>query len=302
MRRSLRTALMVILMILISMLVTSLMANSVDLWTVWTRLGDEEFYIATVVVLYFLLPQVQQGLVLVLAVLLSSSLNIVLKYIFNMPRPPDPLIEVSGPSFPSGHAQVSSSFWSALSFIAMNKLITAISAIMVVGISISRVLLRAHYDIDVISGALVGLVIGYTSYYSLTYYLKRRSHVLYYLSTGIAIAMSTCSMVIFNAELSSSTAILGLSLAVLTILLAAKDRLARPPSSSVITRITTSLVSVVLLLSIHLATKSFDPLIRLICFYIAGLCVFAMPSVMSSTISKRSKSMVKSEVQRNVVA
>lgn len=296
-----RIALLAILMILVLILIASLAINSVDLWIAWTRLGDEEFYIVAAVVLYFLLPQVQQGFVLVLAVLLSGSLNIVLKYTFNVPRPPDPLIEVSGPSFPSGHAQVSSSFWSALSFIAMNRLIAAMSTIVVVGVSVSRVFLRAHYEIDVAGGVLLGLVVGYASYYALTYYLRRRSHVLYYVNAGCAVAMSACSTVIFNAELSSSTAILGLSLAVLTILVAARNRFARPSSSPIIARIVASLVSVILLLSVHVVARSFAPLTRLACFYVAGLCVFAVSMFLQSPAYKRLRLVVRGKMRRSIV-
>lgn len=229
---------------------------------------------AIAITLCFLLPRVQQGLALVLAVLLSGSLNIILKYVFNMPRPPDPLIEVSGPSFPSGHVQVSSSFWSALSFITMSKLIAAMSAVLVTGVSISRIFLRAHYEIDVVIGALLGLVIGYLSYRVFTHYLKKGSLALYYVNSGITIVMTTCSMTFFGVELSSSTAILGLSLAILTTLLIAKSRLLRFYNPSTTLRIVASMISVVLLLSIHLITEGITPLTRIICFYVVGLCIF----------------------------
>lgn len=280
--KSLNIALPVVLAILVLMLTISLMINSVDMWVLWSKLGDEELYMVMVVVLYFLLPKVQQGLVLVLAVLLSGSLSIVLKYTFNVPRPPDPLVEVSGPSFPSGHAQVSSSFWSALSFMTMKKLVAIISAIVVLGVSASRIFLRAHYGIDVVSGALVGLMVGYASYYALAHYLKRGSHMVYHVNAGITTAMSVYSMIVLNAELNSLTTILGLSLAILTILLVARNGFARLSSSSTIARFIASLVSVVLLLSIHLVTKSFAPFIRLACFYVTGLCVFATPLILRS--------------------
>lgn len=278
-----------ILIVLVLMLIVSLLANRIDLWIAWTRLGDEEFYIVVAVVLYFLLPQAQQGLVLVLAVLLSGSLNIVLKYTFNVSRPPDPLIEVYGPSFPSGHAQVSSSFWSACSLITMNWLVAAISAVLVTGISLSRIFLRAHHMADVVMGAILGLIVGYTSYYAFTYYLKKGSYRLYYVNTGLTAAMATFSMIVLSAELSSSTAILGLSLAILTTLPILGNKAAKPSNYSIITRIMACLVSVVLLLSIHLISEGFNPLTRLFCFYVAGLFVFAT----SLILRPRNKKLLK---------
>jgi hypothetical protein len=35
-------------------LIASLMTNDVALWAVWSRLGDEEFYMVVAVVLYYL--------------------------------------------------------------------------------------------------------------------------------------------------------------------------------------------------------------------------------------------------------
>jgi hypothetical protein len=76
----------VVLPLLVALLIASFMTNDVDLWILWSRLGDEEFYIIVAVVLYHFLPRLQQGLTLITAVLLSGSLDIALKYTFNLPK------------------------------------------------------------------------------------------------------------------------------------------------------------------------------------------------------------------------
>jgi hypothetical protein len=42
----------VVLLFLVVFLIASLMTNDVALWAVWSRLGDEEFYMVVAVVLY----------------------------------------------------------------------------------------------------------------------------------------------------------------------------------------------------------------------------------------------------------
>jgi len=75
-----------------SILFTAILTWSVDLWVLLTRLGDEEFYLVAGVFTYFLLGDPVSGFALVSSVVLSGSLDIFLKYLFNTPRPPNPII------------------------------------------------------------------------------------------------------------------------------------------------------------------------------------------------------------------
>jgi len=271
-------------LLLAALLIASLTTNDVDLWVVWSRLGDEEFYIAVAVVLYYLLPRLQQGLTLVTAVLLSGSLNIALKYTFKLPRPPDPLIDVSGPSFPSGHAQISSSFWSSFLLMMRDTVIAIISAIMVVGISSSRVSLRAHHVVDVVFGALIGCAVGCASYLALRYHSKRGSFVGYHVNVGAAVVLSACNVIALRAELSSSTALLGLGLAALTVLPTLKFVETIKPS--ILARVLACVISMTLLLGIHMTTRGYVPYVRLTCFYVVGLCVFLMASAFQTLLKR----------------
>ena len=264
----------VVLSLLAALLIASLMTNDVNLWIAWSRLGDEEFYMLVAVVLYYLLPQPQQGFTLIIAVLLSGSLNIALKYTFNLPRPPDPLIDVSGPSFPSGHAQVSSSFWSSFSLMTRDAVIAIMSAIMVTGISSSRVFLRAHHVADVVFGALIGCALGCASYLALRHHSKRGSFIGYHVNAGVAVVLSAYNIIVLRAELNSSTTLLGLGLAALTILLTLKFVGTIKPSNPA--KVLACIISITLLLGVHVTTRGYVPYVRLICFYVAGLCAFSM--------------------------
>ncbi len=207
-----------VLLLLAALLIVSLMTNDVDLWMMWSRLGDEEFYTVVTTVLYYLLPQLQQGLTSVTALLLFGSLNMALKYTLNLSRPPNPLIDVSRPSFPSGHTQISSSFWSSFSLMVGDLTIIIISLIIITGISLSRISLRAHYAVDVVVGALIGCAVGCASYLALKYHSKKGSLVGYHINIGVAVVLSAYNVMVLGAELDSSTVLLGLGLAALTAL------------------------------------------------------------------------------------
>jgi len=264
----------IVLLLLAALLIASFMTNDVDLWILWSRLGDEEFYIVVAVVLYHFLPRLQQGLTLITAVLLSGSLNIALKYTFNLPRPPDPLIDVSGPSFPSGHAQISSSFWSSFSLMTRDAVIAIMSAIIIMGISSSRVSLRAHYVVDVVFGALIGCALGCASYLALRYHSSRRPFAGHHINVGIAVVLSAYNIIALRAELNSSTALLGLGLAALTALPTLRFTETGKPST--LARMLACVISIVLLLGAHMTTRDLVPYVRSACFYVAGLCAFLM--------------------------
>ncbi|WP_299818908.1 phosphatase PAP2 family protein [uncultured Pontibacter sp.] len=96
----------------------------------------------------------------------SITLNVVLKYFFDRPRPMMPLVEASGLSFPSGHSMVAASFyglliylvWHNVKSIAWRNSIIALLVVFVFFIGFSRVYLRVHYATDVMAGFAAGFL------------------------------------------------------------------------------------------------------------------------------------------------
>ncbi|MEJ8801433.1 phosphatase PAP2 family protein [Pontibacter sp. H249] len=96
----------------------------------------------------------------------SITLNLVLKYFFDRPRPMMPLVEASGLSFPSGHSMVAASFYGLLIYlvwhnvknIAYRNTLIALLVVFVLFIGFSRVYLRVHYATDVMAGFAAGLL------------------------------------------------------------------------------------------------------------------------------------------------
>ena len=94
----------------------------------------------------------------------SITLNIVLKYFFDRPRPLLPVVDASGLSFPSGHSMVAASFYGLLIYLvwhnvqprALRNFLIAFLIIFVLLIGFSRIYLRVHYATDVIAGFAAG--------------------------------------------------------------------------------------------------------------------------------------------------
>lgn len=249
----------------------ALVTGSARIWGYITRLGDEEFYLVMGVLAYYLAPNYALGLGLLLSVLLSGSLNISLKYLVNAPRPPDPLIPAEGPAFPSGHAQVSSSFWTAISIASNSRAVALFSAIVVAAISMSRVALRAHYPIDVIGGAAIGALCGAASIIVARELGRGRGPAF-----GAALALSALlnifSIYALGAEIGASSALLGLSVGVSPSLSGKiRGELSGLSGIPVPRRLAGAAISSLVLVIAHALTKGAGAYIRAPAFAIGGL-------------------------------
>jgi len=138
-------------------------------WVALSMLGDEQFYAGVSALIYLLISR-DLGLALLSVLLLSSSTNVVLKELIKAPRPPPELwlVEEAGYGFPSGHSQLSASFWSLSSLLIRRKPLGLLSAAMVTSVSASRVLLRVHSVDQVIGGAVIGFVLACLAFWVFT--------------------------------------------------------------------------------------------------------------------------------------
>ncbi|MBG8552409.1 phosphatase PAP2 family protein [Hymenobacter guriensis] len=93
-------------------------------------------------------------------------LNLVLKNIYQRPRPLLPLTSASGLSFPSGHAMISACFYGLLIYLVSTHVRQhrGLRVALMVGLSLlilligaTRVYLRVHYATDVLAGFLAGI-------------------------------------------------------------------------------------------------------------------------------------------------
>ncbi len=95
----------------------------------------------------------------------SITLNLVLKYFFDRPRPLMPVVDASGLSFPSGHTMVAASFYGLLIYLVWHNvasktyrnILVVLLGIFILLIGFSRIYLRVHYASDALAGFAAGL-------------------------------------------------------------------------------------------------------------------------------------------------
>lgn len=134
-----------------------------------TDLGSTAFYMAVIPILYWCISK-SLGFSLAIALSVSNYINVGVKFIFCRLRPyvvfphldaPEYLkLTGTGYSFPSGHAQVSSTFWTYLARSVRRKWMTVTGILVVVFVAFTRVYATVHYPTDVLTGAVLGVAIA----------------------------------------------------------------------------------------------------------------------------------------------
>ncbi len=115
----------------------------------------------------------REAILFVTVLIIGLLINIILKVIFQRPRPDmDPIMDLSSSySFPSGHAMNAFIFYSVMSYFVYhfthNKLlsigVTVFSLLLILLIGFSRVYLGVHYPSDVLAGFIAGFFVFVTA-------------------------------------------------------------------------------------------------------------------------------------------
>ncbi len=127
------------------------------------------FFIALFLsIILFICQKRKQGIAILLNLLMSSSMYIILKNIFQRPRPEavEQLISETGHSFPSGHTTNNVAFYGFAIYLIyenvknkkVRNLLIILLSIMPILIGFSRIYLRVHYFSDVLAGIIVGII------------------------------------------------------------------------------------------------------------------------------------------------
>mgnify|MGYP001941756557 FL=1 len=143
-----------------SFITTSILLGATKIGEVWAMVC-----LSLMLVAYLMLKRYKiEALFFVITMSLSGILNPLLKNIFDRERPTLlRLIDISGFSFPSGHAMGSTSFFGSAMYIAQRRasgstkgVIIGLCVALILLISISRVYLGVHYPSDIIAGIIGG--------------------------------------------------------------------------------------------------------------------------------------------------
>ncbi len=126
-------------------------------------LGDEEFYILLLPILFWCLSK-RIGMRLGFLFLFSMYLNQVLKDFFAAPRPYQvdsklySPVKQSGYGIPSGHAQGTTTVWGYIAT-QLGSFWWGIAIAIPLLVSIGRMYLGDHFPQDVIAGAIIGIIL-----------------------------------------------------------------------------------------------------------------------------------------------
>lgn len=107
----------------------------------------------------------RRSLMFLVMTISGSILNLVLKYVFQRPRPTQPLVEEYFYSYPSGHAMNAFIFYLFIAYMyyhythnkSLGIVVFIVASMLVLLIGISRVYLGVHYPSDVLAGYIGGL-------------------------------------------------------------------------------------------------------------------------------------------------
>ncbi len=149
----------------------------IDIMGKITYFGSVYFFLPIGILIFFIMITTKNKNGIILLLLSTSGsygLNFALKNIIIRTRPLKYfLIEQSGYSFPSGHAMVSMTFYTTMTYLLLKnkdsnkvgKILWIINFIVVGLIGFSRVYLGVHWPTDI----LIGYLLGYIFYYYMTY-------------------------------------------------------------------------------------------------------------------------------------
>jgi len=133
-------------------------------FAVFTFLGDEEFYLLALPLIYWSIHRAV-GVRLMVVFLLSGLVNQVAKHLAAQPRPFQydsrvvEIVEADGFGLPSGHTQSAVVVWGYLGSVARKKWVWAVAAALIVLTPLSRIYLGVHFPTDVLGGYVLGILV-----------------------------------------------------------------------------------------------------------------------------------------------
>lgn len=133
-----------------------------------TTLGSSIVIVAGLISIAVLIRDKKYFKIFVLATLLSSVINNILKLIVHRPRPSQTMVLAAETtySFPSGHSMVSMVFYGLIIYYIrkfvkekwLSNLLTIVLSLVILAVGITRIYLGVHYSTDVLAAYVFGFV------------------------------------------------------------------------------------------------------------------------------------------------
>ena len=180
-----------------------------------TQLGDAWFLVLVLAVLYWSRPALQDGVLLVMGMYVAGrSFYRYLKFVFELPRPDDPLLDpelvpwfvrplyeatafASGYGFPSGHAISATIVYFGLATVltaGTRRLRYVTAAVLVAVVGFTRIALGVHYLVDIVVGVALGGVFVFVTFRSVQFVSRDRVTVV------LVIAIVTAGLYVFESR------------------------------------------------------------------------------------------------------
>lgn len=137
--------------------------------------------VMAIVAIWLIVKKRWEGLAFwVLAMVVSQLLIGPVKELYARPRPPLPLVETTGFSFPSGHSVAGAAVAVALVIVLVpagpkRRNLEIIAGLFAFTMALSRVYLRAHWLSDTAGGAALGAAVAVTAAALVHWFVERRS-------------------------------------------------------------------------------------------------------------------------------
>lgn len=167
-------------------------------WWVITQFGDKFILVAIILLIYWCINK-EKGEKIVYTVIVSLSINSIVKSIFNRERPYKinegqyqnirKLKSLDGvgnsTSFPSGHSQNASTLFGSIALYFRSPYTLIFGIIIIILVPISRMYLGVHYPTDTIVGVILGIGVTYLCYLITSNFYRIKK--VYYLITLVCL-------------------------------------------------------------------------------------------------------------------
>lgn len=158
---------------------------NIEIFKIITYFGDASLWIIIGIIIFWYGKE-DFAKKFILLIIIDVILNKILKFIFNMPRPPEELWLVSVEDyygFPSGHTETA---FTVATYLSLRNPRYVFMYLLAVLVGCSRVVLGVHYVIDVIGGALFGIIVTLCYWYYNKWDFKIKNNKIKMLSLIVA--------------------------------------------------------------------------------------------------------------------
>ncbi len=257
-----------------------------------TLLGEESVLVFLSAFIFLSIDK-NKGYKLIFTIASGTCFNALIKNIVKFERPigiegiiSNRVHTATGYSFPSGHTQATSTFWSSVSIIFKKKALYIFTAIIIILVAISRLYLGVHWPTDVIFGAIFGVIWALLIDKAFDYIQKSKNYIAL-IASSIVFAI-LAFLIGDNDFFKSAGLLLGLSIGYII-----EDKYIHLEINMPIKR---KMIVYVLLIGGLLLIKSLLKIVfpemlifSMLRYFLVGIWAFGVVPIIASCLNKKSK-------------